>query len=110
MHVTTYLVLCGLVVAIQGGEIDVARGEVDLGVPVISAEHAVNDEGSEREHQCRQPGGVFPELLSRETELIVACFDSVLHTLSLRRRVSNIKPASGSWLRGKWPACWTERE
>jgi len=67
MHVTIYLVLCGLVVAVQRGDIDITRGEVGLGVPVISEERAVNVEGSERE----QPSRVFPGLLSRETGLVM---------------------------------------
>jgi len=71
MHVTIYLVLCGLVVAVQRGDIDITRGEVGLGVPVISEERAMNVEGSEREQQCRQPSRVFPGLLSRETGLVM---------------------------------------
>ena len=52
------------IITVQRSKINIARGEVDVGVPVISEEHAVNDKGSERNQLCKQSSGVFEELLS----------------------------------------------
>ena len=46
-----YLILCGLVIAIQRGEINIAGSHVNVHIFVISSEDTVNNKGGKGKHQ-----------------------------------------------------------
>lgn len=106
----TDLVLRLLVISVQWCKVNVTRSHVNMTPPrsVICAEYAVNDECREGEHQRREACGMFNEL----AEILRQCLTQALgqtYTFSLRSRVSNTKPASGIWFRGKGFDCCTDR-